>query len=102
VVEDDLVDGGYLVAVGVGEPDEFCDFAAGGRLAMVVGGVAGHLHGDADGVAVCLRPEGAHVRGGGRDDGEGEFFVDSSDQGVKVGFAFFAFAAGDVVDILAV
>ncbi|MEU8347966.1 hypothetical protein AB0C74_40265 [Spirillospora sp. NPDC048832] len=57
MVEDDLVDGGYLVPVGV----------------------AGHLHGDADGVAVCLRPEGAHVRGGGRDDGE--FFVEFSDQG---------------------
>jgi hypothetical protein len=96
VVEDELVDGGDPSAVGVGEPDDFVDFAAGDGCSAVVGGIAGHLDGDAVGVAVGLGVEGAQVGGGGGDDGDGELFVDFSGEGVEVGLAGFAFAAGDV------
>lgn len=69
---------------------------------MVVGGVAGHLDGGAGRVAVGWGAEGAQVGGGGGIQGDGEFFGDFSGEGVEVGLAGFAFAAGDVIDVLAV
>ncbi|MBE3008401.1 hypothetical protein IL992_04270 [Microbispora sp. NEAU-D428] len=76
MVEDDLVYEGCPVAVGVGQPGDFLDLAGGGWGAVVFGGVAGHPHGDAVGVAVGLGVEGAQVRGGGGQDRDGEFLGD--------------------------
>lgn len=99
MIEDELVDRGYAVAVGVGQPGDLFDLVAGCRYSVVLGGVAGHSYGDAVGVAVGLGVEGAQVGGGGREDGDGEFLVDLADQGVEVGFAGLAFAAGEVVGV---
>jgi hypothetical protein len=50
---------------------------------------------------VGLGFEGAEVGCGRRVDLDGEFFGDLADQGVDVGLAGFAFAAGELVRVLA-
>jgi len=101
VVEDDLVDRRHPVAVAVAEPDQFFDFVARGLCSLVIGGVAGHPHHGPGRMAVSLRLEGADVQRAGRDDGDADLFLDLPDEGLYVGLAGLALAAGKVVDVLA-
>ena len=89
MVEDELVDGGDAVPVGVGEPDDLLDLAVRLEFALMLGRVAGHADHGSVRMSVCLRVEGSGVLGGVGHDGDAELLVDFADQGFDVALAFF-------------
>lgn len=102
MVEDDLIHWGDTITIGVGQPLHFGNLAPGADDPRVIGGVTGHSHQDAILVSMCLGFERAEMPGAAWGDRDAQLFVDFPDQCLDVGFAGFAFPAGQVEDVLAV
>ena len=101
IVEEQLIDERHPRPVGVGEPGELVNLAAGGERPAVVAGVAAHPHDRAVRVgAGLLGLIGACGPDRLGDQRDRQFFADLAQQGLQIAFRAFALPAGDVENVL--